>query len=324
MQGIKIWSTGSYLPPVKVSNARMAEIVDTNDEWIVSRSGIKERNFVEEEDTTSMAVIAAKRAIESGEIGKEQIEVVIVATFSPDYMTPSTACMVQKELGLREDILAFDLNAACSGFIYAMNVAHSLLESKNGGYALVIGSDTLSKVTDFSDRSTCVLFGDGAGAAVVSLDETKPFAFVSGAKGGNEVLRCKGIQNTGTPFSEKKREKVPSVIYMNGKEVFRFAVESICKCVQAIISTSGQKLEEIDYFLCHQANYRILSAAAKRLGIQEEKFLMNLDHCGNTSAASIPILLDEMNQKQMFRKGMKMICAGFGGGLTYGGLQLEW
>ena len=324
MQGIRICSTGSYLPKMQITNDRMAEIVDTSDEWIVSRSGIKQRNFVDEEDTTFMAVMAGKKALESGNIEKEKIAVVIVATFSPDYMTPSTACLVQKELGLREDILAFDLNAACSGFIYAVNVAHSLLETRKGEYALVIGSDTLSKVTDFTDRSTCVLFGDGAGSAVVSLDEEKPFAFISGAKGGDEVLRCRGVQNIGNPFSKKKKDRIPSLVYMNGKEVFRFAVESICKCVQSLIALSGEKLEEIDYFLCHQANYRILSAAAKRLGIGEEKFLMNLEHCGNTSAASIPILLDEMNQKQMFCKGMKMICAGFGGGLTYGGIQLEW
>lgn len=324
MQGIRICSTGSYLPPVKVTNDMMSDIVDTNDEWISSRSGIKVRNFVSGDDTSTMAIQAGKRAIENGGIDKDKIAVVIVATFSADYMTPSTACIVQKELELPESILAFDLNAACSGFVYSLNVAHSLLAKDKDKYALVIGSDTLSKVTDFTDRSTCVLFGDGAGAAVVALEEDQPFAFVAGARGDTETLSCKGIQSAGTPFGESENLKVPSLIKMNGKEVFRFAVENICKCIHSLIEMTDQKLEDIDYFLCHQANYRIISAAAKKLGVSENKFLMNLEHCGNTSAASIPILLDEMNQRNVFSKGMKLICAGFGGGLTYGAMQLIW
>ncbi len=323
MDGIKILSTGSYLPEKKVTNDMMSEIVDTSDEWISSRTGIRSRNFVVDEDTSTMAVKAAKNALKNG-IEKEKIGVLIVATFSPDYMTPSTACIVQKELELPEQIIAFDLNAACSGFIYALHTAESLLRSMPGKYALVVGSETISKVTDFHDRNTCVLFGDGSGAVVLTLQEGYDSSFFCGVQGSDETIYCKGVQNKGTPFGGKQKKEPEHYIFMNGREVFRFAVDSIQKSVRQLLVQSNSSIEDIDYFVCHQANYRILSSAAKKLGVEEKKFYTNLEHCGNTSAASIPVALNEMEKKGLLKEGMKLICAGFGGGLTYGAVQLKW
>lgn len=319
MTGIEILSTGSYLPPMTVTNDMMSQIVETDDEWISSRSGIRSRHFADGEDTSDMAVKSAREALESNNIDRSRIGVVIVATFTPDYMSPSIACIVQGKLGLPEDVIAFDMNGACSGFIYALNTARALLLTRPGKLALVVGSETISKVTDFAERSTCVLFGDGSGAVVVGSAENE-YYFVSGAQGTTETIHCAGVRNLGNPFSENKATQPMHAVNMNGREVFRFAVESIQKCVKNLLAQANLKAEDISYFVCHQANKRILISASSKLGIPAEKFFMNLDHVGNTSAASIPIALDEMEKQGILKKGMKIICTGFGGGLVYGGL----
>ncbi len=308
MKGLKIVSTGSSHPENAVSNYKLSETVDTSDEWIATRTGIRQRYFSEGETNADLASDAAKQALERAGISADEIGVCIVATFTPDNATPSVACMVQQKLGLSKDTLCFDLNAACSGFIYALNVARGLLMQGGKKYALVIGSEVISRVLDFADRSTCVLFGDGAGAAVVTLSEDSVYEFTGGADGNQEILNC--------PTS--------GGLQMDGREVFKFAVGIIPECIDTLLDKSGLTLDDIDYVVCHQANERIISHVVKKLKAPSEKFFMNLQKYGNTSAASIPLALDEMSCEGLFKEGMKIICVGFGAGLTWGGILLEW
>ena len=272
----------------------LAKIVDTSDEWITTRTGIKVRNYVDDETTTFMAIEAARAAVNG--IDTRKISVVIAATFTPDYASPHLSSIICSELGLPEEVTAFDLNGACSGFIYALNASKCMLQ---GGYALVVGSETISKVTDFSDRSSCILFGDGAGAVVIENAQNHPYRYVAGRVPGLDVISCK------------------EHIRMNGKEVFRFAVDKICESIRAVMT------DDVDYFVCHQANERILQAAAKKLDIDFGKFFVNIGHVGNTSAASIPIALDEMNGQGLLNPGTKLVLSGFGGGLSYGAIYTE-
>jgi 3-oxoacyl-[acyl-carrier-protein] synthase-3 len=299
-------------------------IVDTSDEWITSRTGIRERCISDGETNLFMAKTAAELAIECAKIKKCEIGVVICATITNDYVTPSLSCLLQRDLGLNEKALVFDINAACSGFVYALNLAYSLMRSAYGKYALIVGSEMLSKITDFSDRDTCVLFGDGAGAAVVRLNRNVPFLFNAGAKGNDKLLFCPGITRKKSPFSKTAQEQAPSFLHMDGSEVFRFAVDSIKKSISAVLDKAKLKPEDIDHYVLHQANARIIGMAAKRLGAPAERFFMNIDRCGNTSAASIPIALDELNKSGRLKKGEKIILSGFGAGLTYGTAYMAW
>lgn len=318
MTGLRILATGSQGAARVVTNDDLARIVDTSDEWISSRSGIRRRRFAgEEENTTTLAAAAGKAALEDFEArgrSREEIGTVLVATFTPSHLVPNTACLVQKALGLPENILALDINAACSGFLYGLRLCQGLLAQEPDRPVLLIGAEVISRVLDFGDRTTCVLFGDGAGAAVVGADADRPFWWSVGTRGKEESLRCPGV-----------REGLPAgPVAMDGKEVFRFAVEAIPKGIDAVLAKSGHSLTEMDWFVCHQANARILSHAAKSMGLPPEKFFMNLDHCGNTSGASIPVALDEMNRQGLLQPGMKVMLAGFGGGLTWGAAELIW
>jgi 3-oxoacyl-[acyl-carrier-protein] synthase-3 len=324
LTGLKIIGTGSYVPEHSVTNKMFESIVDTSDEWISSRTGIKTRCISDGETNFFMALSAAEMAIKSAKIKNSEIGVIICATITNEYITPSLSCLLQRELSLNEEVLTFDINAACSGFVYALNLAHSLLPAASGKYALIIGSELLSKIVDFNDRDTCVLFGDGAGAAVVKLARSVPFFFNAGAKGDSKVLYCPGVTWRKSPFSKNTPEQPPSFLHMDGSEVFRFAVDSIKKSISVILEKAKLKPEEIDHYVLHQANARIINMAAKRLGAPIEKFFMNIDKRGNTSAASIPIALDEMNRTGKLRKGHKVILSGFGGGLTYGSAYLTW
>ena len=319
MTGIRILATGSRDARRAVTNDDMARLVETSDEWIRSRTGIGERRFAGEgESTATLAAAAAGEALRAlEERGRSRAEVgaVLVATFTPSDLVPNTACLVQRELGLPEDILALDINAACSGFLAGLRLAQGLLEQQPGRLVLLIGAEVISRVTDFSDRGTCVLFGDGAGAAVLAADPERPFWWAGGARGGGEALSCAGIAPGNAPVGK---------IRMNGKEVFRFAVEAIPAGIREVLRQSGEDLAGVDWFLCHQANARILSHAAKSMGVPLEKFYMNLDRYGNTSAASIPVALDEMDRRGLLREGMKLMLAGFGGGLTWGAAQIIW
>jgi len=314
----RIIGTGSAVPEQIVTNEDLSKIVETSDEWISSRSGIKERRIAKEETTTSLAILAGKRALENAGIASEEIEVIIVATCTPDYFFPNTACQVQEAIGAKHAV-AFDLSAACSGFLFALSTAQAYIKGGIYQKALIIGAETMSKMIDWSDRSTCVLFGDGAGAAVVSAEETGVLELVQKSDGtGKGVLSCKARETRNLLNHESETKD------MEGQPVFKFAVKTVPECVEEVLKKAEVKKEEIRYYILHQANSRIIQSVAKRLKEPEEKFPMNLSLYGNTSAASIPILLDEMNRNGMLNRGDKLVLSGFGAGLTWGAVLLEW
>ena len=318
---MKILSTGSAVPKQSVTNDMMAQVMDTSDEWIYTRTGIRSR-FVagEDENSLTLAVDASKLAISRAGIALEDIGIVICATITGDYRTPSLACLIQRELGLSESVLAFDLNAACSGFIYALAVAQPMLQ--DGKYALILGSEHLTRVIDFSDRSTCVLFGDGAGAVIAAKSDTA-FSFVSGARGESEALAIGAAPSSESPFGKKNKTPL-TWLKMDGQAVFRFAVEVMVKSIRDVIEKAGKRVEDISHFVCHQANKRIIDNAVQRLGVPSERFFMNIETHGNTSAASVPLALDELNDTGRLKRGDDVVFAGFGGGLTYGAVYMQW
>ena len=314
MSGIKLLATGSALPQHVITNHDLEQIMDTSDQWISSRTGIRARHHCRgEESHTGLCLEAAKKALERGGIRPHQIGVCLVATLTPDHLTPATACVLQRELGLLEDTVCFDLNAACSGFVYALHTAECLLAAAERKYALVLGAEVLSRVIDMADRSTCVLFGDGAGAALVQWREDYPSIHaVLGCRGDDQMLTIPGV-NTGAP----------SVVHMDGQGVFRFAVEALPRCARQVAQKAGITLEEVDRFVFHQANQRIINFAVKKLGVDPAKCTGNIEHTANTSAASVPILLDELVEEGEVKPGDKVLCVGFGGGLTWAGALLE-
>lgn len=317
----RIIGTGSYLPGRVVTNDDLAKIVDTSDEWIRTRTGIKARHLVQEETTTYMCVEAAKRALENAQMTAEDIDLILVGTITGDHVTPSTACEVQAAIGA-DKAVAFDINAACSGFLFALHTAHAFIQSGIYQNALILGAETLSKIMDWNDRSTCVLFGDGAGAAVVRADETGLIAFEQGSDGAKgHVLSCRNRKNN-NPYVSNDKEY--DYVYMDGQEVYKFAVSTVPKSILHVLEKAGLTAEDVSYFALHQANIRIIQSVAKRLKVEESKFPISLDHCGNISAASVPILLDEMNRQGMLQRGDKIILSGFGAGLTWGTALLEW
>ncbi|MBO5159346.1 MAG: ketoacyl-ACP synthase III [Lachnospiraceae bacterium] len=302
MQGIKIVATGRALPRKIVTNDDLSRLVDTNDEWIRTRTGIRQRYFCEEETCQSLAIEAAFQAVERAGINKQEIGTVIVATATADNVFPSVACMVQNALGLSKEVMAFDLSAACSGFLYGLGVCHSVLLNQKKKYALLIGSEQMSRILDMEDRSTCVLFGDGAGAAVITLDENE-FYQKAWSDGNSEALSCKGAGYDNQHLS------------MEGSKVFKFAVKVIAQGIEEILAESGKTIGEIDYIVCHQANERIIDHVSRKY--EGVKFYKNMDRYANTSAASIPIALDEMYEKGMLKEGMQVILVGFGAGFTW-------
>ncbi len=317
----KITGTGFCPGERVVTNDDLAEIVETSDEWISSRTGIKERHLTAGLGTSGMAARAAELACENAGIRPEELDLIIVGTSTPEYNFPSTACQVQAAIGA-VNAAGFDISAACSGFVFALMTAHSFIQSGIYRRALVIGADDISKLTDWSDRKTCVLFGDGAGAAVIEAQESGLFAGLLGCDGKKwEVLNCQS-RSGGNFLTEEKPEM--GYIRMDGQEVFRFAVKKVPECINQVLEANGTRMEEVRYYLLHQANERIIDSVAKRMKEPLEKFPMNIRKYGNTSAASIPILLDEMNREGKLERGDKIVLAGFGGGLTWGAILLEW
>lgn len=311
LKGLRIVGTGYYAPNNVVTNDDLSKIVDTNDEWITTRTGIKQRHHVTTENNQDMAIAAAKMALENAGIDKSELGVCICATVRADNLTPSMACMVQKKLELPGNMPCFDINAACSGFMYGVSVARGILLQSDKKYGLVIGSETLSKILDMTDRSTCILFGDGAGAAVIELTDDNNFYSVLGSKGDDVVLNI--------PNHDGAR-----YVSMLGSDVFKFAVSTVPKTIFELLDMAGLTADDIDLFVCHQANMRIIESVAKKCKQSLDKFYINLHEYGNTSSASIPIALSELNEKGMLKPGMKIICVGFGGGLTWGGAYIEW
>lgn len=314
-----ICGTGSCVPDYIMDNDQIAELVETNDNWIRERTGIRKRHIAKTETTTFMAVQAARKAVENAGISPEEIEIIIAATLSSDVILPCTACEVQKEIGAK-NAAAFDINAACSGFVIACNMADAFFAAGQYRTALIVAAESLSRLTDWSDRNTCILFGDGAGAAVLRNSPGKHFLSVTHSEGEKGwALTCKN--RLGADSGDARREYY---IEMNGQEIFKFAVRRVPELIWEILRKNAVNQEEIDWYIMHQANSRILEAVAKRLGEPAMKFPMNLQHYGNTSSASIPILLDEMNRNGKFSKGEKLLLAGFGAGLTWSGNIVEW
>ncbi|AND86244.1 beta-ketoacyl-ACP synthase III [Clostridium tyrobutyricum] len=323
MNKVKIAGTGSYVPDNIVTNDDLSRLVDTNDEWIKSRTGIITRRISQGEDTSQIATKAALKAMEKAKVLPGDIDFIIVATATPDNFIPSTACMIQNNI---EAINAtcFDVSAACSGFIYAMDIATQFIKTGRANKVLIIGAETLSKILDWKDRSTCILFGDGAAAAVLkSGDEDGIISTYTGSDGRlGDALTCRAV-SVNNPYVDKEAEKFNPVVKMDGKEIFRFAVKIMQKTINKLLHDSGCSIDEIDCIIPHQANFRIIEAAAKRLNISTDKFYIDLDKYGNTSAASIGIAFDEAYRKGIFKHGDTVILVGFGGGLTYGGSLIK-
>ncbi|MBC2580939.1 beta-ketoacyl-ACP synthase III [Clostridium sp. DJ247] len=327
MNKVQVIGTGSYVPPRAITNEDLSRIVDTSDEWISSRTGIKERRISEGEDTSNMATKAVVKALENSGVVAEDIDLIIVATITPDCFTPSVACMVQSKINA-VNATCFDISAACAGLVYGLNIATQFIRTGIAKTALVIGAETLSKIVNWKDRNTCVLFGDGASAVMLknSQDREGILAVYSGSEGSKGyTLTCEAAP-VDNPYIKEEDETIDlnNKIKMDGREVFKFGVRSIIQCTEKLLEHASCSLEDIKYIVPHQANYRIIELAAKKLGISEDRFYLNLNKYGNTSGASVGIALDEMNEKGLINKGDKILLIGFGGGLTYGGLMIQW
>ncbi len=317
----RIIGTGSCLPSLVVDNRKLEEIVDTTDEWIRNRTGIESRHIAVEETTTSMAIAAAQAALEDAGISAGQLDLILVGTISGDCVFPATACQVQSALGA-ERAVAFDISAACAGFLFGLGIVDAYMKAGRIRTALVIGAETLSKMMDWKDRSTCVLFGDGAGAAVLREEEQGILSILQASDGQKgDALICEN-RRVNNPYRENSNEL--DYTKMNGQEVYRFAVRTVPQSIEKALDEAGVGADEIKYFVLHQANIRILEAVAKRLGQPFEKFPTNLQKCGNISAGSVPVLLDEINRAGKLQRGDKIVLAGFGAGLTCGTAVLTW
>lgn len=298
----KIIGTGAYSPELVWDNNKLAEMVETNDEWIRERTGIARRHIEKEKSATEMAVIAAKNAMEScKECSAEQLDAIIVCTIAQEEVLPSVSCQVQAAIGA-DNAFCFDLKAACSGFVFAYNTCVAYMNMGLIKNALIIGVEKISAITDWTDRSSCILFGDGAGAAVITACSEKGAMMMKCDGSRGDVLTC----------------PAGSTLVMNGQEVFKFAVRSVPEAITEVMEQMELAKEDVDYYILHQANRRIVESVAKRLGEPIEKFPMNLEEYGNTSSASIPLLLDELYRSGKLPKGSRLIMAGFGAGLSWG------
>ena len=310
MNGPRLIGAGKALPSRVLDNEAMTQYVETSDEWITTRTGIRQRYFCGEgENTTTLAIEAAKNALADSGVDKSEIGCLLVATSSGEYAMPSTACLVHKALELPENIPVMDIGAACAGFLYAVDTARALLLAHGGKYAIVVGAEQMSHVLDMTDRNTCVLFGDGAGAAVLALEEDAEYYSVVGSRGDLAI-------QVGGPL-----RSIPMT--MDGQNVFRFAVSTLPMCVDKLLEKSGLTLEDVDWVVCHQANQRIIDASIRRLGVPAEKFYKNLDRFANTSAASVPLAIAEMKESGKLVSGQRVIMVGFGGGLTWAGVMMQ-
>lgn len=317
----RIAGVGAYVPERIVTNNDLAEIVETNDEWIVSRTGIRERRISTGEGTRELAAKAAERALSKAGVSPKELDIIILGTSSPDYNYPSDACYVQAAIGA-SNAAAFDISAACAGFIFAMNIVEGFFKAGIYKTALIIGAETLSKVTDWNDRSTCVLFGDGAGAAVLKAGESGVIDMLMGSDGTKgDALMCPS-RTLGNFLTGTKPEL--GFMTMDGQEVFRFAVKRVPESIEILLERNKISKEEIKYYVLHQANERIVEAAARRLKEPMEKFPMTIGKYGNTSTASIPLLLNDMTEQGMLKAGDKIVMSGFGAGMTWGAVLLEW
>lgn len=323
---VGILGTGSYVPEKVLTNLDLEKMVQTSDEWIITRTGIRERRIAAPDQASSdLAVNAAQRALKSAGITADDIDLIIVSTVTPDMAFPATACLVQERLGAKK-AATFDLSAACTGFLYGITCASQFISTGLYKYVLVIGVECLSRILDWTDRNTCVLFGDGAGAAVLGPVE-EGFGFLSfelGSDGSGGDLLKLPAGGSRMPASEQTVKNRLHTVSMAGREVFKFAVRVIGNAADEALKKVGLKRENIDFLIPHQANIRIIEAAMKRFGLTDDKVIINLDRYGNMSSASIPVALDEAVRSGRIHKGDILVLCGFGGGLTWGATVLKW
>lgn len=326
LKSVGILSTGKYVPEKILTNADLEKMVETNDEWIVTRTGMKERHIAREDEASSdLAYEAALIALKKANLAPEDLDLILVATITPDSAFPSTACILQNRLGAKK-AAAFDLSAACSGFIYGLASASNFIATGMYKNALVIGAECLSKITDYTDRNTCILFGDGAGAVVLGeVPEGRGFlSFELGADGsGGELLKLAG-GGSRMPSSQSTVDNKQHYIYMAGSEVFKFAVRIMGNAAEEALRKAGLEKSDIDLLVPHQANIRIIQSAVHRLNLPEEKCMINLHKYGNVSAASIPLALAEADEEGRIKPGDCVVLVGFGGGLTWGATAIRW
>lgn len=324
--GAYVAGVGAYVPPRTMTNEELGEIVDTSDEWIYSHTGIRRRHIADESSAASdLAVEAAGAALRAAKVAPNEIDLILLATSTPDYPgLPSTAAIVQDRMGAH-NAGAMDIVAACTGFVYGLSTAAAYVESGMASIVLVIGSEVYSKILDWTDRNTCVLFGDGAGAAVVMKSENPGIVgshLRSKGSGAMTLLRREG--GSRAPFAPGVSEVDNTKLYMDGRRVYMFAIQAILDTIETLLADHGLTIEQIDHIVPHQANIRIIEAACKRAGYSQELFYTNMEEYANTSAASIPIALSEMVDKGLLKRGQRLITVGFGAGLTYGGNLIEW
>lgn len=327
---IKILGTGAYMPQKIVTNDDLAKVMDTSDEWIRQRTGIGERRYVEDETCVDIATKASKMAIENAGLEPKDIDIIIVATCTPDNYCPSVACSVQENLEA-VNAVSFDISAVCTGFIFALKTGFSLLKSDEYKNALIIGSEVMSKLINFENRNTAVLFGDGAGAAIISKSEDNEGIkdiFIKTDGNGSEFIKMPALSPLkNIDFDNNKFSYMTEVtrdIFMEGREVFKFATSIMVSMVKDILEKHNMDISEVKYIVPHQANIRIISHSAKKLNVDSKVFYTNIESYANTSAASIPIALNEMNEKGLLNRGDNIILLGFGGGLTFGSALIKW
>ncbi|MDI3542637.1 MAG: 3-oxoacyl-[acyl-carrier-protein] synthase [Candidatus Atribacteria bacterium] len=322
---VKILGTGSSVPERVITNFDLEKMVDTSDEWITTRTGIKQRRIAGEgESTSTFALLAAQRALQAAQVSPEELDLIVVATVTPDMLFPATSCLLQRELKASK-AASCDLEAGCTGFVYALSLAEKYLRGGGGEKALVVGAETLSKILDWQDRSTCVLFGDGAGAAVLGLSEEEGIlATYLGSDGGGAHLLELPAGCSRMPASLDTVNNRLHYIKMNGNEVFKFAVKIMEEASLEVIKRGNVEIDEVSLFIPHQANIRIINSAAKRLSIPEEKVFVNVHKYGNTSSASIPLALDEACREGKIKRGDLVLLVGFGAGLTWGSALIRW
>jgi 3-oxoacyl-[acyl-carrier-protein] synthase-3 len=320
----KITGVGHYVPDYVLTNKELEKIVETDDEWIRSRTGIAERRILKDPDkaTSFMATNAAKEALEDAGVDAGDIDVIILATVTPDYFFPATAALVQKRIGAT-NAYGFDLSAACSGFLFALSTGSGMIESGRAKKVLVIGADKMSSIIDYTDRTTCILFGDGAGAVVLEeAEEGGIIDYIQRTDGDEECMLYQPAGGSLNPASEETVKNREHFIRQDGRAVFKKATEGMADVSKEIMDRNGLTGDDVAWLVPHQANLRIISATARRMGLDEEKVMINIDKYGNTTAATIPLCLYDWKDK--LKKGDKIILSAFGGGLTWGALYLEW
>lgn len=323
-----ILGTGSYAPERILTNDELSRMVDTSDEWIRTRSGIRERRIAgTNEQTSDMGVEAARRALLDAGVTAAEIDLIIVATFTPDFVMPAVACLVQHKLGVRTTAACFDINAACTGFVYALDTACAMVSSGRYQRALIIGAEKLSAVMDWQDRTTCVLFGDGAGAVVIGPGDQPDKGLLGtrlGAYGDGVDLLCIPAGGTAAPATADSVAKRDHCLRMKGKEVFKLAVRAMDEAARDILEQEQIRADQISLVIPHQANLRIIESISQYLELPMERFFVNVDRYGNTSAASIPIALDEARRAGRIKPGDLTLLVAFGAGLTYGSALIRW